>query len=185
MKNLELSFATKHLICSNLTFVSRFPLFNFIYSRKEFGNVQEMTEPEGLFEANFVEKLRSNARELTGLMEEAATRCLGRVSVDDQLRCALIELQSCKERVSAVEAERDNFRNSLENERKKASVALRSCKEMVSAAEAERDAFRGRVKHEQKKRYSVFKKILNTDFNSFTRLKKEVGIMCASHEANV
>ena len=144
-----------------------------------------MTEPEGFSEANFVEKLRSNARELTGLMEEAATRCLGRVSVDDQLRCALIELQSCKERVSAVEAERDNFRNSLENERKKASVALRSCKEMVSAAEAERDAFRERVKHEQKKRYSVFKKILNTDFNSFTRLKKEVGIMCASHEANV
>ncbi|KAL7613068.1 hypothetical protein Lser_V15G08539 [Lactuca serriola] len=99
-------------------------------------------------EARFVEKLRSGAKELSDLMEEAATRCLGRASVEDQLRCAIEELQSCKER--------------------------------VSAAEAERDTLRDRLKLDRKKILAIFRRILDTNFDLFPRLKEDVRIWCAN-----
>nr|KAJ0222772.1 hypothetical protein LSAT_V11C200091600 [Lactuca sativa] len=99
-------------------------------------------------EARFVEKLRSGAKELSDLMEEAATRCLGRASVENQLRCAIEELQSCKER--------------------------------VSAAEAERDTLRDRLKLDRKKILAIFRRILDTNFDLFPRLKEDVRIWCAN-----
>ncbi|KAI3721463.1 hypothetical protein L2E82_32475 [Cichorium intybus] len=110
---------------------------------------------EGLSEASFAEKLRTGAQEFVGLMEEAATRCLGKllVTLENQLRDALVELQSCKERVSAVEAERDTLRNSLKRERKKI--------------------------------VSVFRSLLDTEVQLVTRLKDDLRVWCERYESDV
>lgn len=113
-----------------------------VHSGKAFGRENDASE------ARFVEKLRSGAKELSDLMEEAATRCLGRASVENQLRCAIEELQSCKER--------------------------------VSAAEAERDTLRDRLKLDRKKILAIFRRILDTNFDLFPRLKEDVRIWCAN-----